>query len=65
MGEICLGLSGKWRLGEGWRWGRTDSRYRLFCQRLGMRKEESHSNSFGWIQGAEEHLVCVACIVLI
>lgn len=30
-----------------------------------MRKEESHSNSFGWIQGAEEHLVCVACIVLI
>lgn len=65
MGELCLDLSGKWRLGEGWRWGRADSRYRLFCQRLGMGKEERHSNSFGWIQGAEGHLVCVACTVLI
>ena len=65
MGELSLDLSGKWRLGEGWRWGRADSRYRLFCQRLGVRKEESHSNSFVWIQGAEGHLVRVACIVLI
>ena len=65
MGELCLELLGELETRWGLEVGKADSRCRLFCPGLAVTKEESHGNSFAWIQGVEDHWVCVAGIVLI